>query len=135
MTRLRVYGAWAGNPKGVPEDVTRCVTSVSAPGRGWHSYQCTRPRSHGKGGLYCKQHDPDVVAARLRARDRAYEARFQAGENSRAAPDRAIRETALREAETAILALRNDATGTRYAVLNEAANTIVSIIDKEKPSA
>ena len=49
--------------------------------------------------------------------------------------DRAIREAALREAETRVLALRNDATGVRYAVLNEAANVISALIDKEPPRA
>lgn len=51
----RVYGAWAGRPQGVPEDVTRCVESVFAD-RDWIPHQCTRKRGHGPEGLYCKQH-------------------------------------------------------------------------------
>ena len=55
--KLRVYGKWAGNPKGVPEDETRCIEEVwPSDGHGWNSYQCTRKRGYGKDGLYCKQH-------------------------------------------------------------------------------
>ena len=50
----RVYDKWGGNPKGTPEDTTRCIKGVS-DGR-FHSYQCSRRRGHGPDGLYCKQH-------------------------------------------------------------------------------
>ena len=50
----RIYGQWAGNPKGVPEDETRCIESI------WGMWdmgrQCLRKRGHGPEGLYCKQH-------------------------------------------------------------------------------
>ena len=53
----RVYGEWAGNPKGVREDVTRCVREVfPGSGGGWIPYQCQRKRGYGPDGLYCKQH-------------------------------------------------------------------------------
>ena len=51
---MRHYGRWAGRPKGVPEDTTRCIVSV-----GWSHYifnQCSRKRGHGKDGLFCAQH-------------------------------------------------------------------------------
>jgi hypothetical protein len=51
----RIYGQWAGNPNGVPEDPTHCIHAVRndfQPG----GYQCTRKRGHGPAGLYCKQH-------------------------------------------------------------------------------
>ena len=53
MTRM--YGKWAGNPKGNPEDPTRCIASVPYEG-GWHFHQCSRKRGYGPKGEYCKQH-------------------------------------------------------------------------------
>ena len=67
----RVYGRWAGNPKGWPEDASRCITEVSEPGRGIHFHQCQRKRGFGPDGLHCKQHDPDVVKARADAGEAA----------------------------------------------------------------
>lgn len=52
---MRYYGQHAGNPKGIPEDPTRCIHEVW-PANGWASYQCRRKRGYGKDGLYCKQH-------------------------------------------------------------------------------
>lgn len=52
---MRRYGEWAGNPKGYPEVVTRCVESVMDAG-GYIGKQCDRKRGHGLDGLYCKQH-------------------------------------------------------------------------------
>lgn len=52
---LRIYDKCPMNPRGTPEDVSRCFESV-ASGNGWHYIQCSRKRGHGKGGLYCKQH-------------------------------------------------------------------------------
>ena len=57
MTRSEIcrYGAWAGNPKGQPEDKTRCIAEI----QGWTPYffrQCSRKRGYGKDGLYCAQH-------------------------------------------------------------------------------
>jgi hypothetical protein len=55
MSELRIYDSWAGNPKGIPEDVARCIEDV-ADYTGWHIYQCSRKRGHGEDGLYCRQH-------------------------------------------------------------------------------
>jgi len=52
----RVYGSCAGNPKGIPEDKTKCIKEVWPSSGGWIPYQCTRKRGYGKGRLYCKQH-------------------------------------------------------------------------------
>lgn len=53
----RIYGEWAGNPKGIPENITRCIEEVWPAGcRSYVSYQCHRKRGYGKDGLYCKQH-------------------------------------------------------------------------------
>ena len=54
MSKLRTYGAWAGNPRGHLEDITKCIASVRS---GWHYNQCSRKRGHGADGLYCKTHD------------------------------------------------------------------------------
>ena len=51
------------------EDPARCVAAVR-DGNGWGDRQCSRPRGHGPGGCYCKQHDPAAVEAR---RDAAHE--------------------------------------------------------------
>lgn len=52
---LRVYGEWAGNPKGQLENIEYCVESVYRNGRMIEA-QCSKKRGHGKDGLYCKQH-------------------------------------------------------------------------------
>ena len=49
----RRYNTWAGNPRGNPEDKTRCIEEVAS---GYLFYQCIRKRGHGLDGLYCKQH-------------------------------------------------------------------------------
>ena len=51
----RIYGKWAGNPKGIPEDTTRCIKGVWLS-RAMRAYQCARKRGHGPDGLFCKQH-------------------------------------------------------------------------------
>ena len=51
----RKYDEWAGNPKGITEDKTRCVAEVP-DFTGWHSFQCLRKRGFGPNGEYCKQH-------------------------------------------------------------------------------
>jgi hypothetical protein len=68
------YGAWAGNPAGFPADPLRCVTEVND---GYRFHQCTRKRGHGPDGAYCKQHDPDAIAAKKKARNDAWEAERQ----------------------------------------------------------
>ncbi len=72
MTKIsngkRIYGAWAGDPAGTPEDTARCIEEVMGSGRDMHSYQCGKKRGHGEGGLYCRIHDPEYVKAKLQAR-------------------------------------------------------------------
>lgn len=51
----RIYGKWAGNPKGQKEDPLRCIKEIQ-PQDSWHFAQCRRKRGHGPKGLYCKQH-------------------------------------------------------------------------------
>lgn len=51
----RVYGQWAGNTRGTPEDTTRCAAEVW-PSDGYVPRQCSRKRGHGKDGLFCRQH-------------------------------------------------------------------------------
>ena len=60
---MRKYGVWAGNPRGRPENTTRCIANVS-DGTGWHWYQCSRKRGHGPDGLYCKQHARMIAEGR-----------------------------------------------------------------------
>lgn len=50
---VRRYGQWAGCPKGVAEDVSRCIESIHD---NYLFHQCARKRGFGKDGLYCKQH-------------------------------------------------------------------------------
>ncbi len=52
---MRGYNQWSGNPKGTPEDLTRCVAEVSRP-HTWIPNQCYRKRGYGTNGEYCKQH-------------------------------------------------------------------------------
>ncbi len=47
---MRVYNQWAGDPKGIEEDITRCAVTV------YGRYQCQRRRGHGPGGILCAQH-------------------------------------------------------------------------------
>lgn len=58
-----VYGVWAGDPKGRPEDPLRCIEAVY----NHHSrrrFQCRSKRGKGPDGLYCGLHDPEKVKAR-----------------------------------------------------------------------
>ena len=52
----RIYGQWTGNPKGIEENISRCVEEVYNRCSGMLSSQCSRKRGYGKDGLYCKQH-------------------------------------------------------------------------------
>ena len=52
-TRLRRYAQWSGNPRGIPENISRCVEAVY---KDYRHYQCDRKRGHGPDALYCKQH-------------------------------------------------------------------------------
>jgi hypothetical protein len=49
----RRHGQWAGNPKGNPEDPTRCIEEVRDAGRWPTFHQCYRKRAIGD---YCVQH-------------------------------------------------------------------------------
>ena len=69
----RIYGAWAGNPVGTPEDTTRCIEEVMESGRGSFFYQCRKKRGHGEGGLYCKIHDPEYIKARQQSRQAGWD--------------------------------------------------------------
>ena len=60
---LKVYGAWAGNPRGTPYDPKRCAYSVIEP-RGV-AHQCQRKS---RLGIWCYQHHPDSIQLR---RDKA----------------------------------------------------------------
>lgn len=52
---MRRYGRCAGNPRGVPEDPTRCYAEVYVAGI-WMPRQCMRKRGYGFEGIYCQQH-------------------------------------------------------------------------------
>ena len=52
---MRVYGQWAGNPKGVPENPAKCVESVYSKAD-LRCRQCSRKRGFGPNGEYCRQH-------------------------------------------------------------------------------
>lgn len=51
----RRYGNWAGNPKGHPEDLERCIESVYRTSH-YISGQCSRRRGWGLNGYFCLQH-------------------------------------------------------------------------------
>lgn len=53
---MRRYGVWAGDPKGTPENPTRCVAEVYPASGSFVPHQCHRKRGHGDDGLYCYQH-------------------------------------------------------------------------------
>ena len=55
MAKYRIYGQWAGNPKGIIENTDNCIVSVYR-NNDYYDSQCKRKRGYGKGGLYCKQH-------------------------------------------------------------------------------
>ncbi len=56
MEEKMIYGQYAGNPKGTPEDLTRCREEVLNQFHGMVSNQCARKRGHGKDGHYCLMH-------------------------------------------------------------------------------
>ena len=73
----RIYNQWGGNPKGTPEDISRCIEEVWSS---MHGYQCRRKRGHGKDGLYCKQHDPDRVAKKREEKRKIWRADYKKSE-------------------------------------------------------
>lgn len=52
-------------------DFTRCCAVVM---RGFIPSQCSRKRGHGPYGAYCKQHDPEAIAARREAQQAKFKA-------------------------------------------------------------
>jgi hypothetical protein len=72
------YGDWSGRPQGTPPDPDRCCVEVWPNERGPIPYQCQRKRGFGPEQAYCKQHDPDVVAARRAAADAKYKQEMKA---------------------------------------------------------
>jgi hypothetical protein len=42
----------------------------------FHVHQCNRKNGHGPHGAWCRQHDPDAVAAKREAERRAYDERY-----------------------------------------------------------
>lgn len=71
---LKVYGQWAGNPKGIPYDPDRCAYQVIEE-RGV-GHQCQR---RSKLGIWCYQHHPDAIQER---RDKAAAKYFEEVEAS-----------------------------------------------------
>lgn len=71
----RRYGCWAGRPQGQAEDPACCIKEIFPPGRGEMHRQCNSPRGFGPKGEYCKKHDPDAVAAKNVASDKAWKDR------------------------------------------------------------
>jgi hypothetical protein len=58
-------------------DYARCAASVADGGRMVTSSQCRRKNGHGSEGAWCKQHDPQAIAAKrkseLAARKKAWD--------------------------------------------------------------
>lgn len=65
MTRR--YGMWSGNPKGVPENPTKCIKECFCNKR-YRSHQCHRDRGHGEDQLYCRQHAAQQATWKERVR-------------------------------------------------------------------
>ena len=73
----RRYGVWGGNPKGNVYNPNQCAMGVTTA---WTPGQCTRKPGHGPDSLYCKQHDPDALAAKRKARDAKWIAESKAND-------------------------------------------------------
>lgn len=67
------YGDWAGNPVGIKPDPERCCESIWTKERWSRHQQCGRRRGFGPEKAYCKQHDPDAVAARKAVAEEKYQ--------------------------------------------------------------
>lgn len=71
---VRYYGHSHLHKKGFREDKTKCVVEVMRyVGRWPSSGQCARKRGFGPEGLYCRQHDPKVVAEKEKIQWDKYE--------------------------------------------------------------
>lgn len=55
----RIYGQWAGNPKGNKEDADRCIAQVC--GLAAIFSQCRNRRGKGPDGLYCGLHANQIA--------------------------------------------------------------------------
>jgi len=53
---MRYYNRWAGNPKGIKEDISRCIAEVASDARSILTHQCLRKRGKGDQGLFCGIH-------------------------------------------------------------------------------
>lgn len=82
MRKKRVYGSWAGNPKGIPEDSAKCIEEVFDGDYLMRGRQCRRNRKPST--LYCKQHNPvekkkrgDKKWAKYRAKQRRRDEQYR----------------------------------------------------------
>jgi hypothetical protein len=66
----KTYGSWGGNPTGYRPDYKLCCEQISIDT--WHRGQCSRKRGFGPDEAYCKQHDPEVIAARQKKSELEY---------------------------------------------------------------
>ena len=69
-TSKRIYGKWAGNPNGTPEDESRCIKEVMTPDGFCLFHQCFRERGCGPGGLYCMQHAKKIRSRKISCEDK-----------------------------------------------------------------
>lgn len=74
---IRWYGGntATGRPS-IQEDPTRCIEHVKTRDRMAIFHQCKHKRGYGKDGLYCKQHDPDAIAAIEKAKEERFQKRY-----------------------------------------------------------
>jgi hypothetical protein len=73
----KAYGDWVGNPQGMSPDPARCCEAVWRAERFARESQCGRARGYGPEKAYCKQHDPEAVAAREKAASDRYNAQWE----------------------------------------------------------
>ena len=76
MDNPRVYGKWAVNSEGTPENTKQCIAVVWPESYCGHGKQCSRKRGHGKDGLYCKQHDPERIERIETEKTKAHEEKW-----------------------------------------------------------
>lgn len=75
---LRRYAVDATNPRGYPEDTSRCAYQVARNhGRWTNFYQCRSKRGHGRDGLFCKIHTADAIKKREEAREKRARERWE----------------------------------------------------------
>jgi len=72
------YKKFYGDNVKHPPDLTRCCEEVTRYIGNWPHYgQCTRKRGFGPDEAYCKQHDPEAVAARRKEADERGESKYR----------------------------------------------------------